>query len=370
MDPAESALSADASAGAQRSRASVVHLPGHWFIAATSEELTDKPRAARLFGTPLVLFRDKAGKAGALLDRCPHRNVPLSAGAMAEDGTLACAYHGWRFDTQGACTHIPSLLPTLQRESAVARRAHALPTLEQQGFVWVNNAPSQDPDAAPPTSQPHTFACMGKRDYSTLVQVVSAEGTMYSAIENALDVPHTAFLHRGLFRAENRGITIKAKVHRTKDSVVAEYIGEPRPPGIIGRILSPSGGIVTHFDRFLLPSIAQVEYRIGEENHILVDTVMTPVSDFETRLYAVVSFRTRMPHALVRPFVKPLALRVFQQDAFILKKQTDTIRAFGGEQFASTEIDVLGRHIWRLLRQAERGETHGADETTEVELVV
>jgi len=261
-------------------------------------------------------------------------------------------------------------LPTLQRESAVARRAHALPTLEQQGFVWVNNAPSQDPDAAPPTSQPHTFACMGKRDYSTLVQVVSAEGTMYSAIENALDVPHTAFLHRGLFRAENRGITIKAKVHRTKDSVVAEYIGEPRPPGIIGRILSPSGGIVTHFDRFLLPSIAQVEYRIGEENHILVDTVMTPVSDFETRLYAVVSFRTRMPHALVRPFVKPLALRVFQQDAFILKKQTDTIRAFGGEQFASTEIDVLGRHIWRLLRQAERGETHGADETTEVELVV
>ena len=44
-------------------------------------------------------------------------------------------------------------------------------------------------------------------------------------------------------------------------------MGEPRPPGIVGRILSPSGGLVTHFDRFILPSIAQVEYRIGTENH-------------------------------------------------------------------------------------------------------
>jgi hypothetical protein len=72
----------------------------------------------------------------------------------------------------------------------------------------------------------------------------------------------------------------------------------------------------------------------------------------------------------VKPFVKPLALRVFQQDARILKKQTETIRAFGGEQFASTEIDVLGRHIWRLLRQAEREDAHGDDESLLVTLVV
>jgi len=221
-----------------------------------------------------------------------------------------------------------------------------------------------------PSSVPHRFATMGHRDYTTVVQSVVAPGTMYSTIENALDVPHTAFLHRGLFRAESRGLTITAKVRRTSDRVEAEYVGEPRPPGLIGRILSPSGGTVTHFDRFILPSIAQVEYSIGAENHILVDSVMTPVSDFVTRIYAVVSFRTRVPHFLVRPFVKPLALRVFQQDAFILAKQTETIRAFGGEQFASTEIDVLGRHIWRLLKQAERGDEHGGEESAEVELVV
>lgn len=347
--------------------ASVVHLRGQWFIAATSRELRRGPLATTLFGTPVVLFRDESGRAGALLDRCPHRNVPLSLGRVVEDGTLRCPYHGWRFDTHGACKHIPSLT---NGSDAVARRAHALPTIEQQGFVWVYTSPSQEADAPLPATEPHRFAYLGAKGYSTVAQVVEAAGTLYSTIENALDVPHTAFLHRGLFRSESRGITITAKVHRTADRVVAEYVGEPRPTGLLARILSPSGGIVTHFDRFLLPSIAQVEYSIGSENHLLVDSVMTPVDDYRTRIYAVVSFRTRIPHFLIRPFVKPLALRVFKQDAFILAKQTETIHRFGGEQFASTEIDVLGRHIWRLLKAAERGDAHGGEETGEVQLVV
>jgi phenylpropionate dioxygenase-like ring-hydroxylating dioxygenase large terminal subunit len=351
----------------KRSGASVVHLHGHWFIAATTRELRGKPLATTLFGTPIVLFRDRAGRAGALVDRCPHRNVPLSLGRVASDGTLRCPYHGWRFDTRGACTFVPSLTGG---SDAKARHAHALPTLEQQGFVWVYSAPSQEPAELLPDLKPHRFDLLGAKGYSTVTQVVEAEGTLYSTIENALDVPHTAFLHRGLFRSESRGITITAKVLRTADRVVAEYLGEPRPAGLIARILSPSGGIVTHFDRFLLPSIAQVEYRLGTENHLLVDSVMTPLGDFRTRIYAVVSFRSRLPHFLVRPFIKPLALRVFRQDAFILKKQTETIHRFGGEQFASTEIDVLGRHIWRLLKSAERGEARVGEETGEVSLVV
>src|SRR5262249_24442280 len=143
--------------------------------------------------------------------------------------------------------------------------------------------------------------------------------------------------------------------------VVAEYIGEPRPPGVVGRLLSPSGGTVTHFDRFILPSVAEVEYAIGTENHILVASVMTPVSDFVTRIFALVSFRLRVPGALIKPFLHPIALAIFKQDAKVLKMQTESIRRFGGEQFASTEIDVLGRHIWRLLKGAERSEVLGQE---------
>lgn len=115
--------------------------------------------------------------------------------------------------------------------------------------------------------------------------------------------------------------------------------------------------------------MAQVEYKIGEENHFLADSVATPVSDFVTRLHAVVSFRSRLSGSLIAPLVKPLAMRVFQQDAVILERQTDRIRRLGGESFASTDIDVLGRHIWRLMRGMERG-IEVPDETHEVRLVV
>jgi hypothetical protein len=69
----------------------------------------------------------------------------------------------------------------------------------------------------------------------------------------------------------------------------------------------------------------------------------------------VVSFRLRIPAALVRPLLEPIAGRILRQDAKILRQQASTIRRFGGEQFTSTEIDLLGPHIWRMLKQAEAG---------------
>jgi hypothetical protein len=170
-------------------------------------------------------------------------------------------------------------------------------------------------------------------------------------------------LHGGLFRsATSKRHEIEVVIRRWHDRVEAEYIGEPRPPGLAGRLLAPGGGVVTHFDRFILPSIVQVEYRLGDRSHLCVTSALTPVADFHTRLFAVTSFRLPLPGWLVALFLRPLALRIFQQDAVMLKRQTETIRQFGGEQYMSTEIDVLGPHIYRLLKQAERGEREAAAE--------
>ena len=68
-----------------KGRASVVKLDRAWFIACMSKELRHKPIARTIQGVPLAIFRDKNGAPGALLDRCPHRNVPLSLGEVASD---------------------------------------------------------------------------------------------------------------------------------------------------------------------------------------------------------------------------------------------------------------------------------------------
>lgn len=352
-------------AGLTRGRVSVARPMRDWYVLATSDELRTTPLSRKLWGIPLVVFRDGTGRAGVLLDRCPHRNVPLSGGDVVE-GQLQCPYHGWRFDGEGNCRFIPSLKGDCE---ARARNTPAFAVRELDGFVWVYATPG-----VTPAHEPYRFRLADASGYTTVRQQVEAPGTLFSTVENALDVPHTAFLHRGLFRSKSRGLTITAVVRRRADRVEAEYVGESRPPGLVGRLLSPSGGIVTHFDRFILPCVAEVEYRLGEENHILVASVMTPVTDFVTRIYAAVSFRLRIPGWAIKPALKPVALRIFAQDSVILGAQTATIRAFGGEQFASTEIDVLGKHIWRLLRSAERGEVQrgeGGEVIEErVELVV
>jgi nitrite reductase/ring-hydroxylating ferredoxin subunit len=330
----------------KKGHVSVAHLSRYWYVACLSSELGSRPIARTVLGTPMALFRID-GRAAALLDRCAHRNLPLSQGRVTSDGFLTCRYHGWQYDGSGLCRLVPGLL---DRTSDRERRVLSFPVREQQGLVWVyasaDAEPDREPFALPLTSEP---------GYATVLRRVEAHATLHAVLENALDVPHTGFLHRGLFRGGGKH-SITAVVRRSADRVETEYLGEPRPSGVAARLLSPRGGPVQHWDRFILPSVAQVEYRLGDDAHFLVTSACTPVTDFRTRLFAVVSFRTRIPARLVKPVLEPIALRIFGQDAAILRAQSRNIRRFGGEQFMSTELDLMGPHIWRLLRHAERGE--------------
>ena len=329
----------------------LVRLYKYWYVACESAELGEAPLARTILGIPMALFRTRGGRVGAFADRCPHRNAPLSIGRV-EGELLQCRYHGWRFETSGRCVAIPALCDDSE---AKARNATAFPAVEQQGFVWVYASAGAEPHDGPPR-----FPHLGDAGYTSVRRQFTVESSLLAAAENALDVPHTSFLHQGLFRSEPRGLEITAVVRASADRVEAEYVGEPRPTGLAARILSPSGGMVTHFDRFLLPSITEVEYRLGEENHFISSGAHTPVSDTLTRLFAVITFRLRLPGWLVRPALTPVAMRIFRQDAEILRQQTSNIERFGGEQFASTEVDVLGPRILRLLKAAERGDPESA----------
>jgi len=324
----------------------VLKLPRQWFVVCESRELKRKPLPVKLQGLPLVLFRDAEGKPHALLDRCPHRNVPLSLGQVRE-GLLQCSYHGWKFDGAGACREIPGFLG---EPDSKPRRVERYPTSESQGYVWVYSSSDEAP-----AQPPFEFPLIGAPGYSTARQTFRVKASLHAALENALDVPHTAFLHGGLFRTEARRLDIDVVVKTSADRVEAEYLGEPRPPGLAGKILAPQGGTVTHFDRFILPCISQVEYRLGN-THLLVTSAMTPLQDADTRLFAVVTFKTPFPAFLVRGVLTPIAARIFNQDKQILEAQRENAERFGGEQFASTEVDVLGLQILRLMRMAAKGE--------------
>ena len=331
---------------------SIVRLPHAWYVACRSRDLGRRPLAREVLGTPLVLFRDDHGGARALLDRCAHRNLPLSLG-RTHAGRIECAYHGWQFDGEGACRLVPALPG---EPGARARAVPAFATREQQGFVWVWATPGEEPRGAP-----FAFPLVGRPGYQSLHFSYAVEATLHATLENMLDVPHTAFLHRGLFRGGRR-TPIRAVVRRWRDRTECEYQGEPRPSGLAARLLAPgTDAPVAHVDRFRLPSISEVEYRLGEASHLLVCAALTPVSDFITRFHAVVSFRLPVPPLLVRLLVTPVAKRIFRQDAAILRRQTASLERFGGEDYTSTEVDLLGPQILKVLRDAAAEPSVGDD---------
>ncbi len=86
---------------------SVARVLDDWYVVARSDEVKRAPLARTLMGIPMVIFRGDDG-VGALVDRCPHRNAPLSAGRVV-GATVQCGYHGWRFDPAGRCQEVPGL---------------------------------------------------------------------------------------------------------------------------------------------------------------------------------------------------------------------------------------------------------------------
>jgi phenylpropionate dioxygenase-like ring-hydroxylating dioxygenase large terminal subunit len=59
----------------------------------------------------------------------------LSYGRLVDE-QVECPYHGWKFDCEGTCTEIPSLLPD-QGIDSTKIKVRSYSTFEQQGVVWI-----------------------------------------------------------------------------------------------------------------------------------------------------------------------------------------------------------------------------------------
>jgi nitrite reductase/ring-hydroxylating ferredoxin subunit len=112
-----------------------------------------------LHGEQLVVWRSESGRIGAWSDRCPHRGMRLSFGAVQND-SLICAYHGWTFGSDGYCHKIPAHPGNVPSRAA---RARIYPATETDGYIWVClGEPATDrpdsTDALPPVRSMHLAA--------------------------------------------------------------------------------------------------------------------------------------------------------------------------------------------------------------------
>src|SRR4029077_11043671 len=107
-----------------------------WYIAALSQEVTRGLLSRRILDDPIVFFRTQDGSPVGLADRCPHRGVPLSMGAIKDD-VIRCAYHGFEFGKTGACHRVPS---QSRIEPQLAVRSYPLREIGPYIWIWMGDS--------------------------------------------------------------------------------------------------------------------------------------------------------------------------------------------------------------------------------------
>ena len=164
-----------------------MYLQNSWYVAAIDREVARAPLARTLLDRPVVLYRREDGTPVALEDRCCHRHLPLSHGAVEGDH-IRCGYHGLLFDAEGACIEVPG-------QSAIppGGSVRSYPLAEKYGWVWIwmgNPARADtslipdwwwmdDPGWARAMPDPLHIAC----GYRLIT-------------DNVLDVTHLAYVHQ------------------------------------------------------------------------------------------------------------------------------------------------------------------------------
>jgi len=320
-----------------------MNLRDFWYVAAQSSDLHPGALLSRvLLGQHIVLFREAAGAAVALADRCIHRNAPLSLGRV-ENGLLRCGYHGWTYNGEGRVVEIPSLGDP---EKIGNRCATRYDVREQEGYVYVRLASSSE------QLEPFAMPKHGVAGYRHVRLVHPFRNTVTNCVENFVDVPHTAYVHPITFRAPRRR-PIDAQVVRENGSVTVAYENEVHR-GAFRWFLSPNGHKVRHTDRFLMPNVTSVEYDFGPSRHLFITSQSVPVNEGETIVYTDVTFNYGIWNAVARPLVARRARRIIGEDVEILRAQREVIER-EGEQFTHSPIDVVHLFIESIRHDLESG---------------
>jgi phthalate 4,5-dioxygenase len=161
----------------------------YWLPALLANELPGPdcpPVRVRILGEDLIAFRDSEGRVGLLDEFCPHRRASLYWGRN-EDCGLRCVYHGWKFDTTGACVDMPNEPPEYAFASKV--RTIAYPTRAFGGVIWAYLGPADRVPELPKLEWarvPESHRYVSKRRQET---------NYLQAVEGGIDSSHSNFLH-------------------------------------------------------------------------------------------------------------------------------------------------------------------------------
>ena len=178
-----------------------------WHPVAYSEEIGgESPFPAKLLGESIVVWREENGQPHAMRDLCIHRGTALSLGHLVDD-CIVCPYHGWRYDSTGACVLIPQ---TANENVPSKARVDNYHCQERYGLIWVAMADPVYPLPSVPELENNEWQVIHTGPYEW-------DCDASRQVENFTDFGHFPWVHPGLLGDVNRPVvpdhTVEVKDH-------------------------------------------------------------------------------------------------------------------------------------------------------------
>lgn len=226
-----------------------------WHPIARSDSIPDgEVVGARLLGEDLVIWR--AGEAVKVWqDLCIHRGARLSLGEI-RSSRLRCPYHGWEYNPDGLCVHMPAHPDQTPPSKA---RVRTFQTCERYGLVWVSlGTPERDVPEFPEETDPAYRKVLAG-------PFGPVKASAPRIIENFLDVAHFPFVHGGSLGDESYPEIKDYTVETKADGIAAKdiQIYQPDPYGTgVGDIVSYEYRVFRPFTAYLAKQTKMTRFSI------------------------------------------------------------------------------------------------------------
>ena len=276
-----------------------------WTPLIEKRRIGKKPQRIELAGEAIVLFRGADRKIGALIDRCPHRGAALSLGSVGGDGCLACPFHGWRFDVNGANQRVP-FNPDAKRDNLGAT---PIPTRIIGEMVWAYTAPG-----LVPLSEPNVSEYLSRTDLRRTYAEQTWRCHWTRAMENMLDSPHLPFVHRNTI---GRGLSRQVSTTSRMEVIWEETSAGGSTIALVDG--KHGGGRLEYFKPNMMALHIPMPRRI-----FVIHALVIPVNETTTRLVLVAA----------RDFARAAALdfafnlsnrRIANEDRAIVESSTPAV---------------------------------------------
>ncbi|MBJ7508160.1 MAG: aromatic ring-hydroxylating dioxygenase subunit alpha [Ilumatobacteraceae bacterium] len=184
-----------------------------WHPIGRADSFGETPTRIELVGEAYVVVR-LGGEIKVFADICPHRYARLSDGQVV-GSNIQCPYHGWQYDANGRCAHVPAL----GSEATLPPAQLTIPFVQEKyDLVWVSLLEPIIDILQIPEWEDESLT-------RVWMPPIDINAGAAQSIDNFLDFAHFPFVHAGTFGSEKDLLVNEYSTERTQDGwgFVVEY---------------------------------------------------------------------------------------------------------------------------------------------------